>query len=145
MDNFLKPVPKWVNLALLAALVFLVAFMTSRLSTVLSFFGTIIIIVAFFFTTSLIFDAQSTLVNFSSPTLAMIFTFLSIVVYRAMTEERDKKAIRETFGKYLSPKVVDQLVENPPELGGVDKDLTVFSQISEALRRCPRACPRRSW
>ncbi len=140
MDNFLKPVPKWVDLALLAALVFLVAFMTSRLSTVLSFFGTIIIIVAFFFTTSLIFDAQSTLVNFSSPTLAMIFTFLSIVVYRAMTEERDKKAIRETFGKYLSPKVVDQLVENPPELGGVDKDLTVlfsdirsFTTLSESM------------
>jgi adenylate cyclase len=60
----------------------------------------------------------------------MAFTFLSIVVYRAMTEERDKKFIRETFGKYVSPKVVDQLVEDPPELGGVDKELTVmFSDI----------------
>jgi len=57
-----------------------------------------------------------------------------------MTEERDKKAIRATFGKYLSPKVVDQLVEDPPELGGVDKQLTVlfsdirsFTSLSESM------------
>jgi adenylate cyclase len=30
------------------------------------------------------------------------------------------------FGKYVNPKVVDQILENPPELGGVDKNLTVF-------------------
>jgi adenylate cyclase len=30
------------------------------------------------------------------------------------------------FGKYVSPRVVDQILENPPELGGVDKELTVF-------------------
>jgi len=86
--------------------------------------------VGFFIATTMLFDYRSILVNFSSPAIGMIFTFLSIVVYRAMTEERDKKAIRETFGKYLSPKVVDQLVDNPPELGGVEKDLTVlFSDI----------------
>ena len=140
MDNFLIKVPEWADLLILALLVFIVAFMTSRLSTILSFFGTIFLIVAFFFSTSMIFDYKSTLVNFSSPAIAMIFTFLAIVVYRAMTEERDKKAIRETFGKYLSPKVVDQLVENPPELGGVDKDLTVlfsdirsFTTLSESM------------
>ena len=30
------------------------------------------------------------------------------------------------FGTYVSPAVVDQILENPPELGGVDKNLTVF-------------------
>jgi adenylate cyclase len=130
MDNFLRAVPKWVDLALLAALVLIVAFMSSRLSTLLSFFGTILLLVVLFFATNAAFDYRSTLVNFSSPALGMMFTFLSIVVYRAMTEERDKKAIRETFGKYLSSEVVDQLMEDPPELGGIDKDLSVlFSDI----------------
>jgi adenylate cyclase len=140
MDNFLIAVPYWVDILILAVLVFIVAFMTSRLSTILSLFGTMVLIVGFFFATTLIFDYKATLVNFTSPTLGMIFSFLAIVVYRAMTEERDKKAIRETFGKYLSPKVVDQLVENPPELGGVDKDLTVlfsdirsFTTLSESM------------
>jgi adenylate cyclase len=130
MNNFLVAVPKWVDIVLLALLVFVVAFMSSRLSTLLSFFGTIVLIIAFFFATNAVFDYKATLINFSSPMMGMIFTFLAIVVYRAMTEERDKKAIRETFGKYLSSEVVDQLMEDPPELGGVDKDLSVlFSDI----------------
>jgi adenylate cyclase len=140
MDNFLQKVAVWIDLLILAGLVFIVAFMSSRLSTILSLFGTLILVVGFFIVTTMVFDYRATLVNFSSPALGMIFTFLTIVVYRAMTEERDKKAIRETFGKYLSPKVVDQLVDNPPELGGVDKDLTVlfsdirsFTTLSESM------------
>jgi adenylate cyclase len=130
MDNFLRAVPQWVDLALLAALVFIVAFMSSRLSTLFSLFGTIVLLIVFFFASNALFDYKATLVNFSSPAIGMIFAFLSIVVYRAMTEERDKKAIRETFGKYLSSEVVDQLIEDPPELGGIDKDLSVlFSDI----------------
>ena len=43
-----------------------------------------------------------------------------------MTEERDKKRIKNMFGKYVSPTVVEQMMTNPPELGGVDKELTVF-------------------
>ena len=30
------------------------------------------------------------------------------------------------FGKYVSPAVVDEILQAPPELGGVDKELTVF-------------------
>jgi adenylate cyclase len=130
MDNFLMAVPKWVDIAVLVLLVLIVAFMSSRLTALLSFFGTFFLEIAFFFATNAAFEYRTTLINFSSPALGMVFTFLAIVVYRAMTEERDKKAIRETFGKYLSSEVVDQLMEDPPELGGVDKDLTVlFSDI----------------
>jgi adenylate cyclase len=57
-----------------------------------------------------------------------------------MTEERDKARIREMFGKYVSPRVVDEILTEPPELGGVDKELTVFfsdirgfTTLSEAM------------
>ena len=56
----------------------------------------------------------------------MALTFVSIVVYRVMTEEKDKRRIKEMFGKYVSPAVVTEILGSPPELGGVDKDLTVF-------------------
>jgi adenylate cyclase len=52
--------------------------------------------------------------------------FLAVVAYRTVFEERDKRRIRDMFGKYVSPAVVDEILQNPPELGGVDKDLTVF-------------------
>jgi adenylate cyclase len=140
MDNFIIEAPVAANIAILILLVLLVAFMSSRLSTFLSFFVTLLLIAGFFLGTTMLFDTNAYLIDFAPGAVAMVFTFIAIVVYRAMTEERDKKAIRETFGKYLSPKVVDQLVENPPELGGVDKNLTVlfsdirsFTTLSESM------------
>jgi adenylate cyclase len=130
MDNFLRPVPKWLDALILVALVFIVALMSSRLSTPISFVATLVFLAASFFGADMLFDYKATLVTYSAPALGMMFTFLSIVVYRAMTEEREKKFIRETFGKYVSPDVVAELIEDPPELGGVDKELTVmFSDI----------------
>ncbi|MBL8967188.1 MAG: CHASE2 domain-containing protein, partial [Spirochaetaceae bacterium] len=140
MDNFIKPAPAWLDILILAGLVFLVAFMSSRLGTIFSFFGTLLLVTGFFFAVTMAFENRSVLLGFASPAMAMLFTFVAIVVYRAMTEERDKRQIRETFGKYVSPRVVDQLVENPPELGGVDKQLTVlfsdirgFTTLSESM------------
>ena len=43
----MSAIPHPVDLAILAVLVFLVAFMSSRMSTVLSFFGTIVILAGF--------------------------------------------------------------------------------------------------
>ena len=56
----------------------------------------------------------------------MFLCFLAVVAYRTVFEERDKRRIRDMFGKYVSPAVVDEILQAPPELGGVDKELTVF-------------------
>ena len=140
MDRFIDYAPFWVDLAVLIALTLVVSFMSSRLSTILSLVMTLLMVIVFFFATTIIFDNEALVINFSTPALAMLLTFVSIVVYRVVTEERDKRRIRETFGKYVSPKVVDQILEHPPELGGVDKELTVFfsdirgfTTLSEAM------------
>ncbi len=139
-NRFVDYAPFWMNLAILIGLTLVVSFMSSRLSTILSLIVTLLLVIVFFFTTTIIFDNEALVINFSTPALAMLLTFVSIVVYRVVTEERDKRRIRETFGKYVSPKVVDQILEHPPELGGVDKELTVFfsdirgfTTLSEAM------------
>lgn len=126
MDRFIRYAPAWMDIAILAALVLLTAFIASRLQTIWSFGITILAIIIFFFASTMIFDTQAFIVNFSSPALAMILTFVAVVVYRVMTEEKDKARIREMFGRYVSPLVVDEILADPPELGGVDKDLTIF-------------------
>ena len=47
---------------------------------------------------------------------------------------------RDMFGKYVSTDVVDEILSNPPELGGVDKEITVsfsdirgFTTLSESM------------
>jgi len=126
MDNFIHQAPVWVDLAVLGAVILLIAFISSRLPAIAGFFITLIAAAIYFFAVNYAFDSRAYLMNYSTPALASVFTFILVVVYRVFTEERDKRRIRETFGKYLSPKVVEELATNPPELGGVDKELTVF-------------------
>ncbi len=126
MNKFLHYAPGWIDAAVLFVFVLIIAFIASRLSTVWSFAAAVALIFVYLLVTTLIFDEFAFILNFSSPALGVILAFISVVVYRAMTEEKDKRRIREMFGKYVSPKVVDQILAHPPELGGVDKELTVF-------------------
>ena len=126
MNNFLHYLPRWANILILLAITMFTAFMVSRLSTIWSLIISMIMVVVFFFSVSLIFDIYNTIITLSAPMLGILLAFLSVIVYRIMTEEKDKARIRDMFGKYVSPSVVDQILANPPELGGVDKDITVF-------------------
>lgn len=126
MNNFLHQAPEWVDLSILAFAILLIAFISSRIPAAIAFAVTILLTIFYFFFSNYLFEVRSYVVNYSAIATSSIFTFISVVVYRVFTEEKEKRQIRDTFGKYLSPKVVDQLSDNPPELGGTDKELTVF-------------------
>ena len=126
MNNFLVSAPYYINFIILAVVVFLIAFLSSRFSTVPSLFISLILILIIFFGSSYIFDKYNYVLSFFEPAIAIVMTFLLLIAYRVMTEERDKRKIKGMFGTYLSPKVVEQILDNPPELGGVDKNLSVF-------------------
>jgi len=106
--------------------VMLVSLMVSRLSTIWSLVVTLGAIVVYFFVYMLIFEFNNYILTFSAPSFGAFLAFLAVVAYRTVFEERDKRRITAMFGKYVSPAVVDELLENPPVLGGVDKELTVF-------------------
>jgi adenylate cyclase len=72
--------------------------------------------------------------------------FVTMTFYRYLTEERGKKELRQTFAKYVSPAIVEEILADPKniELGGRKTNLTVFfsdvrgfTTISEKLD--PRA------
>ena len=126
MDKFIIPSARWLTYLILLTTALIIAFITSRLSTILSFIISFLLIIFYFVATSIVFDMNNYLLNFTLPALAIFFTFITVIVYRVMTEEKDKRRIRDMFGRYVSPRVVDQILDNPPELGGLDKELSVF-------------------
>ncbi|WP_407425057.1 CHASE2 domain-containing protein [Treponema sp.] len=59
-------------------------------------------------------------------------SYLAMTIYRFATSEKDKKFLQATFGAYVAPAVVDQIVKNPAlaSLGGKSDNLTaLFSDV----------------
>jgi adenylate cyclase len=75
------------------------------------------------------------------PALAIAATWATITVVRFVAEQRRSSVLKGTFGRYVSPQILDYLLENPEkvQLGGERRDLTIlfsdirgFTTISEA-------------
>jgi adenylate cyclase len=128
MNKFVTYAPWWFNVLILCAASVGIAFFASRFSPLWSGIAVLLSVCAYFFITTTVFNSKSLILNFSLPSIAVVSIFVGIVVYRTMTEEKDKPRIREMFGKYVSPQVVDELLKNPKleGLGGEDRELTVF-------------------
>lgn len=62
------------------------------------------------------------------PIIEIFLIYVSMTFYKYLTEERKKKYLRETFSKYVSPAIVDEILKDPTniELGGRKQKMTVF-------------------
>jgi 3-methyladenine DNA glycosylase/8-oxoguanine DNA glycosylase len=94
--------------------------------------------VALFFTTSIIFDQNALIIGFADQHSRHLH-LQTVVVYRAMTEERDKRHIRDMFGKYVSPSVVAEMIENPPELAALTRPYRFLLRHSRFHDPCLKA------
>jgi adenylate cyclase len=68
------------------------------------------------------------------PALALVLTFVGITLYRILTEERQRMFTRRAFQQYVSPEVVERIMQDPEALqfGGELRNLTVlFSDIRD--------------
>ncbi len=126
MDNFLYSIPGWQNILILFVVTMVIALITSRTGPGWSLLLTLIIIFTLFIGISFLFEFRKLMIDFATPGFASFFVYISVVLYRVIMEESDKKRIKLMFGKYVSPVVVEQMMDKPPELGGVDSDMTIF-------------------
>lgn len=77
-----------------------------------------------------------------APLLVMALTYLTNVLYRFILEQRDKHFLKDTFGTYIAPELIDKMYEEKqePKLGGdagihtaFFTDIQSFSAFSEKL------------
>jgi adenylate cyclase len=79
----------------------------------------------------------------ANPVIALLATYLIVLMYRVLSEERRSRQIKGMFSRYVSPKVVEELIKNPSaamKLGGNKQEVTIlfsdirgFTSLSEQL------------
>ncbi|MBI4346039.1 MAG: adenylate/guanylate cyclase domain-containing protein [Elusimicrobia bacterium] len=68
------------------------------------------------------------LVQFVPPSLSIIGTYALLLIRKILSEQAEKRFIKQTFGQFVAPEVVDKLVKDPSllRLGGEKREMTVF-------------------
>jgi adenylate cyclase len=78
--------------------------------------------------------------NFIVPSGTLVANVGFVAMYRALTEEKEKRRVRGAFQQYLSPEVIRRLLENPDlvkprrtEITVMFSDVRGFTTLSEKL------------
>ncbi len=93
-----------------------------------AFILTVILVGAVFEVSIIVFSNSNVLMNIVNPSIAIVFSYFGTAVYQYLTERQQKAVIKNMFGHYINPAVVNELVTNPEKakLGGDRRELTVF-------------------
>ena len=136
----LDQLPDWLNFSVIFIFSLFIGWIVSKTKIFWSYITSLIIIFFYTFCYIMVFFYLNIILEYPLTVISMILTLTTVIIYRIFTEEKQKKEIKGMFSKYVNPNVVDQLLENPPELGGVDKSITVlfsdvkgFTTLSEML------------
>jgi adenylate cyclase len=88
------------------------------------------------------FSVHGMLIDVTYPSFAILSIFMLSTVLTYLRTEKERQAVRQAFGLYISPDFMKELTENPEKLrlGGEIRDLSVmftdirkFTSISEGL------------
>ena len=140
--HYLVPLPAFAHWLLLIAVALTVALMTFARSVKWGALTGVVVAAGIAVVAWILFGRSNLVVPIVAPTLASLFSFLGSTSYVSIVEGRDKRMLKNAFGKYLSPEVVEQLVADPSrlKLGGDRKrisvlfsDLAGFTSMSEKL------------
>ncbi len=142
-EEFIYPINTGVNALIYFFLLVAFVIVLPRVKIWKAFLMFIVTEFAIFFAGMIIFNHFYVLINMVLLMAFSMILFLAIIVYRVLTEEKEKRQIKGMFSQYVNPEVVTELMDDPDklQLGGEDRELTVmfsdirgFTTISENLK-----------
>ena len=143
LDNkIIYEVPKEHIALVIFAIALLLAFGVPALSAALGGLATAIIVGAYGWLSFWLFSTQHIWLDMVGPLSTLAVGYLGITVYNYIQEEKNKNFLKESFGTYVSPELIDQMYESgeEPSLGGEEgyhtaffTDIQSFSAFSEQL------------
>ncbi len=88
----------------------------------------VVLFLGTFGTALALFWSQSLFLKTTPLIFSNAVIFVSIVVFKVLTEEKDKKFLKATFSSYLAPELIDEMYRSKtiPTLGGEARPVTAF-------------------
>jgi adenylate cyclase len=123
---------KIIDLGIILVFGLVIGLYLPRLNATRSVFYTVLLLVGFAVFNVWAFISMEYVLSFVYPGLALVVTSSSLISYKYLTEEREKKRTKQTFQYYLDQHVIEQVMNRPEmlKLGGEKRELTVlFSDI----------------
>ena len=139
--------PRWAwifDLSMIVALGGLVGITLPRVSAIAGLRFSIVLFVGYVLAAYILFVKARISLNLVYPILAIAATYTILTLYRYLSEERERRLIKEVFQHYTAPEVIEIIMANPTglRLGGEERvvtalisDLAGFTSFSE--RRTP--------
>ena len=140
--------PTWSTLYDASAIVVLAALVASVLPRVGALSGLLFasgLFAAYVFATREAFVRFHVWLDVVYPLLALATIYTVLTLHHYVTEQRERRKVHDAFGRYVSPVVIAQMLEDPSRLrlGGEQKILTVlFSDLQGFTSNSERYTPR---
>lgn len=125
-DDFIDPLFNgWVMVLVLLLPWVPVMLRKYSMPVIISVCGGLLVFMAVAYVVMLAYGTQ---MPFATIALPLFLPFAYVTVDKGLAEGREKKWIKNTFGQYLSPKVVELVTKDPSKLslGGEKRDMTAF-------------------
>jgi len=141
-QTFIHKAKIWQDILILFAVSLILGLLIPRMSIITGSIFTTLFAIIYVIIAYVLFDTKSVVFAMSTPVFQIFINFLAVSVYRSFTEQKEKRYIRQTFSKFVSKSVVDELLKNPKmvRLGGEKNILSVlfsdirgFTSISEKM------------
>ncbi len=139
---YIYQVPQWIDYCLILLLAIFLVLAVQRLSamgTITAIVGTLVV---YNIINIALFAFQNLYMDQLGVSLAILLPSAIVSSVKFMSEESQKRYIKEVFSKYMAPRVVEELIKDPGklQLGGELRNISIFfsdvagfSSISEKL------------
>jgi adenylate cyclase len=142
--RFLRPVSPAMDVLIIFILVFLCSLAVMRFRVLWATLSAVCLCAVYFLVALLCFD-KGLVLNLFHPSLAAVGAFVGMTVYSVVVERTEKMKITRTFGRYISPPVVDKILaavkSDDLDLEGEPHEVTVlfadarrFTSIAENIQ-----------
>ena len=142
-NDFLTDCPWWVTLFLILLFAFCAGWALAGLPPLYGALCCFVMFAGYYTASYQLFAKAHYNLEVVAPLLSLALSYGSVVLYRFMTEEKEKRKIKSTMGHYINRQLLEKVLADPGllKLGGERKNLSVlfsdirgFTTISESMR-----------